>query len=98
MKGDTRSVPGMLSRMDIAAVLANFNEQMRRHPAAEPGVQVELDTKTTRLVASRSGWSAVIWSDLGDDDLEETTTSEIERFSGQVQSWEWKYYSYDCRL
>lgn len=85
----------MLSQMDLVAVLADFDEQMRRHPSQSLGAQVELGAKVTRVVAERGGWSGVIWSELGDDDVEEALASEIGRFAGQALPWEWKYYSHD---
>ncbi len=81
--------------MEFAALVAEFDEQMRRHPAAEPGTHVEHSKHVTRVVAEGNGWSGVLWSDLSHGDAEETIAAEVERFSDRVQPWEWKYYSYD---
>jgi GNAT superfamily N-acetyltransferase len=81
--------------MEIAAVLAEFDEQMRRHPPAEPGARIEADAHVTRVLAEGTDWSGVVWSDLSDSDADETIAAEIERFSVLGQPWEWKYYSYD---
>ena len=81
--------------IEITAVLAEFDEQMRRHPPAEPGARTEADAHVTRVLAEGTGWNGVVWSDLGNSDADETITAQIERFSVLGQPWEWKYYSYD---
>jgi len=54
--------------MDRADVLAEFNNQMRRNPAPEPGCRVERDERVTRIVSDGDGWNAVLWTDLADAD------------------------------
>ena len=49
--------------MDLPAVLAAFDEQMRRSPVAGPGVQVETEERLTRTVGTDGSWAAVVWSD-----------------------------------
>lgn len=67
--------------MDTAAVLAKFDEQMRRHPRAEQGTRTEIDAHITRVLTEVAGWNGVVWSDLGDHDADVIIAAEIERFS-----------------
>lgn len=78
--------------MDLPAVLAAFDEQLRRHPVAGPGVRVEVEERVTRTVGTDAEWTAVVWSDLADADADEVIAAEIARGSGPL---EWKLYSHD---
>lgn len=73
-------------------MLAAFDEQMRRHPVAGPGMRVEIDERVTRTVGTDGSWSSVVWSDLTDADVDEVIAVEIARSTG---SFEWKLYSHD---
>jgi GNAT superfamily N-acetyltransferase len=75
------------------AVLAAFDEQMRRHPVAGPGVLVEAEERVTRTVGTDGSWSAVVWSRLTTADADEVIAAEISRAAGA--SLEWKLYSHD---
>ena len=83
--------------MDARAVLAMFDEQIRRHPPAEaPGERVERDEAVVRFVAGAGGRSTVTWSELDDTAADAAITATIERFALLgVGEWEWKHYSYD---
>jgi GNAT superfamily N-acetyltransferase len=81
--------------MDTAAVLAAFNEQMRRHPEAGPADRIENDAQVTRVVSDADGWSGVIWSDLTETDADAVIAAQIRRFAPLGRDWEWKHYSYD---
>ena len=51
--------------MDCDAVLAAFDEQVRRQPvSAEPQGRVERDDRVIRIVSGAGGWSGVVWSGL----------------------------------
>ena len=80
--------------MDREAVLAAFDEQIRRRPEG-PGVLVEHGVATTRVVAPADGWSGVTWSGLAGTDVDLAITAEVAAFAAAGRSWEWKYYSYD---
>lgn len=80
------------ARVDLPAVLAAFEEQMRRRPVAGPGVRVEGDERVTRTVGTDAQWSAVVWSDLAEDDADEVIAAEVARARGPL---EWKLYSHD---
>lgn len=42
--------------MDVAGVLAAFDEQMRRNLALEPGHTLERDDRITRVVGPPGSW------------------------------------------
>ncbi len=81
--------------MDTAAVLAAFDEQLRRHPKAGPAERVENDAQVTRVVSDGDGWNGVIWSSLAETDADAVIAAQIRRFAALGQAWEWKHYSYD---
>jgi GNAT superfamily N-acetyltransferase len=78
--------------VDLPAVLTAFDEQMRRHPVAGPGVLIEVEERVTRTVGSDGSWSAVVWSDLTAADADEVIAAEVARAVGSL---EWKLYSHD---
>jgi ribosomal protein S18 acetylase RimI-like enzyme len=83
--------------MDRQTVLAAFDEQIRRHPAAEaPGASVEHDGGVVRVVAGEGGRSIVTWCGLDEATADAVIAATIDRFGRLgVDAWEWKYYSYD---
>jgi hypothetical protein len=83
--------------MDRQTVLAAFDEQIRRHPAAEaPGERVERDAAVVRFVGGEGGRSAVTWSGLTEATADSVIATTIERFARLgVGEWEWKHYPYD---
>jgi GNAT superfamily N-acetyltransferase len=78
--------------VDLPAVLAAFDEQLRRHPTESPGVRVEVEERVTRTVGMDGSWSAVAWSRLTQDDADAVIAGEIARAAGEF---EWKLYSHD---
>ena len=81
--------------MDREAVLAAFDEQIRRRPGAGPGVVVVAGIRTTRVIATDDGWSGVTWSNVTDADVDATIAEEVDAFAAAGRPWEWKSYSYD---
>ncbi len=82
--------------MDRDAILAAFDEQIRRHPAQDgPDGRVEHADGVVRVIAGADGWSGVIWSDLGDRDADAAIAAVIGRFAELPHEWEWKHYSHD---
>lgn len=77
--------------MDPVVVRAALDRQLRQCARPSPGTSVERDELVTRVIGD--GWSGVVWSDLGDADVEELIAREVARFAGT--SWEWKHYSGD---
>jgi GNAT superfamily N-acetyltransferase len=80
--------------VEVSGVLAVFDEQMRRNPAAGPGTTVERDVGVTRVVGSPGSWRGVTWSDLDGRDVGGVIDAQIERLTPHGD-WEWKLYSYD---
>jgi GNAT superfamily N-acetyltransferase len=81
--------------MDTAAVLAAFDEQLRRHPKAGPADRIENDAQVTRVVSDGDGWNGVIWSSLTETDADTVIAAQVRRFATLGRAWEWKHYSYD---
>ncbi len=73
-------------------MLAAFDEQLRRHPVAGPGVRVEAEERVTRTGGTDGSWSGVVWSRLTEDDADQVIAAEIARSAG---AFEWKAYSHD---
>lgn len=76
-------------------MLAEFDDQMRRTPAAEPGTNIECEERLTRVISTGDGWSGVSWSNLTEADADTMIAAQVRRFAELAQPWEWKHYSYD---
>lgn len=86
----------MASRMDRRAVLAAFDEQIRRHPEADaPDGHVEHDDGVIRIISGGDGWTGVTWCDLDHVSADAVIAAQISRFADLSRPWEWKHYSYD---
>jgi GNAT superfamily N-acetyltransferase len=81
--------------MDRTAVLAEFDNQMRRDPAADPWSAVEREQGVTRVISSGDGWSGVLWADLTGADADAVIDAQVSRFAELGLPWEWKHYSHD---
>ncbi|MBI3688253.1 MAG: GNAT family N-acetyltransferase [Actinobacteria bacterium] len=82
--------------MDPHAVLAAFDEQIRRHPEPDPpDGTVEHDGSVIRHVSVASGWTGVTWCDLDHTSADAVIAAQIHRFAELPTPWEWKHYSYD---
>ena len=82
--------------MDRRAVLAAFDEQIRRHPGPDaPDGQVEHDGGVVRSVSGGDGWNGVTWCDLDRVSADAVIAAQISRFAELARPWEWKHYSYD---
>lgn len=85
-----------MSQVDRTAVLAEFDNQMRRNPAPEPGACVERDRWVTRIICpGDGGWSGVLWTALQGADAGAVIDAQVSRFAELARPWEWKYYSHD---
>jgi ribosomal protein S18 acetylase RimI-like enzyme len=82
--------------MDRAAVLAAYDEQIRRRPQPEgPDGRVETDDAVVRQLAGPDGWSGVTWSRLDAATADAAIAAEVARFAEHGQPWEWKHHSHD---
>ena len=78
--------------VDLVAVRAAFDEQMRRAAAGGPDSRVEQDDRVTRVLALDGSWAAVVWSSLDGADIDAVIAAETARDVGYL---EWKHYSGD---
>ena len=78
--------------VDLPAVRAAFDDQMRRRMPPGPDSRVEEDSRVTRVVALDGTWVAVVWSDLSDADADAVIAAETARDVGYL---EWKHYTGD---
>jgi GNAT superfamily N-acetyltransferase len=82
--------------VDREAVLAAFDEQVRRNPQPiAPSERVERDDRAVRLISEGDGWSGVTWCGLNEVSADQVIPSQIERFAKLGRPWEWKHYSWD---
>jgi ribosomal protein S18 acetylase RimI-like enzyme len=86
--------------MDPEAVLAAYDEQIRRDPTSgPPDGWVERDAHVVRYLGGPAAWRGVPWSDLGrvgtGADVDEVIAEQVARFAVAGSSWEWKHYSHD---
>ena len=82
--------------MDRRAVLAAFDEQIRRHPMTDgPDGHVEYDRSVIRCIGGPDRWNGVTWSALDDADADAVIAAQAIRFAELGCAWEWKHYSYD---
>src|SRR4051794_19145936 len=82
--------------MDRQAVLAAFDEQIRRYPVLDASDgRVEHDRDVIRRIGVTDGWSGVTWSALDEANADAVIAEQISRFAELSRPWEWKYYSYD---
>jgi GNAT superfamily N-acetyltransferase len=82
--------------MDRQAVLAAFDEQIRRHPT--PGARdghVEHDAGVIRCIGGADGWNGVTWSALEATNADAVIAAQVSRFAELARPWEWKHYSHD---
>jgi len=82
--------------MDQEAVLAAFDEQIRRHRGPSgPDEHVEREERVIRIIFDAGGWAGVTWSDLDPATADAVIAAQVSRFAQLARPWEWKHYSYD---
>src|SRR5947209_8656328 len=79
--------------MDPRAVLARYDEQVRRHPEVE-GLDVTVEREPGVVRVLSPGWSGVTCAALEPADAKEAIGREVRRFAGHGR-WEWKHYGHD---
>ena len=78
--------------VDLDAVRAAFDDQMRRRVPPGPDSRVEQAERVTRVLALDGTWAAVVWSNLSEADADEVVAVETAR---DIAYLEWKHYSGD---
>ncbi|HEU4407022.1 MAG TPA: GNAT family N-acetyltransferase [Polyangiaceae bacterium] len=83
--------------MNDAALLAAFDEQMRKNaPGDGTGATVERSGRVVRYLSpDPAGWSAIIWSDLDEASADGAIDEQVRFFAGRGQAFEWKHYAHD---
>lgn len=76
--------------MDVHAVLAAFDDQVRRNPRSG-----SFGHDGTVTWSEEPGWDGVIWSDLDTASADAAIAAQVARLADAREPWEWKYYSYD---
>jgi hypothetical protein len=82
--------------LDREAVLAAFDEQIRRHRGPDV-LSGPAEHDVIRSAPVMGGWTGVTWSDLDHLSADVVIAEQINRFAGLARPWEWKHYSYDLR-
>lgn len=77
--------------MDAAAVLAAYDEQVRRRAA--PGHRIEFDEGVVRSIGA---WTGIGWSALHPDSADAVIAAQVARFRELGRAWEWKHHSHDA--
>jgi ribosomal protein S18 acetylase RimI-like enzyme len=86
----------LATSVDREAVLAAFDEQIRRRPEPDaPDGHVEHDDGVIRSISGGDGWIGVTWCELDDVSADAVIAAQISRFAELSRPWEWKHYSYD---
>jgi len=81
--------------VDVAEVLARYDEQVRRHPEVEgPDLVVEREPGVVRVCMPGPGWRGVTWASFPREDADAILGRQVERFAGEG-GWEWKHYAHD---
>jgi GNAT superfamily N-acetyltransferase len=82
-----------MTGVDARALLAAYDEQVRRHPEIEGGdPTVEREPGVVRVIDE--GWRGVTWADLDEAGADAAIARQVERFAG-LGDWEWKHYAHD---
>ncbi|MDF9811031.1 GNAT family N-acetyltransferase [Streptomyces sp. SPB162] len=83
--------------MDHEAVLARFDQQMRRDADADdPSARIERTGDVVRQVGAGSDdWNGVIWSDLDVNTADDAIAAQVRHFTSLDREFEWKLYAHD---
>ncbi len=83
--------------MDREAVLAAFDDQMRRSDRAPgPGARIEQAGSVVRCIAATvDGWSGVVGSRLDEASADAAIAEQVRYFAELGRDFEWKHYAHD---
>jgi len=84
-------------RLDHAAVLAEFDAQVRRgtEPEGSGSLAERVGPVVRWTAACGSCWSGIAWSDLDPGTADEGIADQLRFFGARGERFEWKLYSYD---
>jgi GNAT superfamily N-acetyltransferase len=78
--------------MDRARILAEYDDQMRRHTPVEPGTTIDRSGNLVRLVGARS---CILYTELTSSTAPAIVEREATRFRAAKNEVEWKLYGHD---
>ncbi|MFI1760551.1 GNAT family N-acetyltransferase [Streptomyces sp. NPDC020800] len=82
--------------MDHAAVLARYDQDMRRGARPDgPGARIERSGAVVRQIADAQGWNGVLWSALDAATADQVIGEQVAYFTGAGRDFEWKLYGHD---
>ena len=83
--------------LDDAAVLAEFNAQVRRNlqPDGSGALGEQVGPVVRWVRADGEGWCGIVWSDLDAGTADEVIAEQVAFFAARAEEFEWKLYSYD---
>ncbi|WP_240649116.1 GNAT family N-acetyltransferase [Streptomyces sp. Z26] len=85
-----------VAAVDGGALLAAYDEELRRGVRAGPGVRVERDAYgVVRQTNADGGWTGVVWADLDAGTADAAIAAQVRHYAGLGRGFEWKLYSHD---
>ncbi|MFI2618268.1 GNAT family N-acetyltransferase [Streptomyces sp. NPDC018584] len=82
--------------MDHAAVLAAYDQQIRRDARSEgSGTRLERIGGVVRQTGSEHDWNGVLWADLDARTADDVIAEQVRHFTDAGREFEWKLHSYD---
>ena len=82
--------------MDPNAVLALFDQQIRKGPSPDPPTaRSPLTPHAVRAIGSAASWATVLWSNLDESTADAAIAEQIARFAPLGRDFEWKLYTHD---
>lgn len=82
--------------MDSTAVLALFDQQIRKGRLDEPiPGSSSLARPVVRALGAKGSWATIVWSDLDTTTVDAAITEQIARFGALGRDFEWKLYAHD---
>lgn len=86
----------MISAMDLEAVLAAHDQQVRRDLTVPPGFVAEDLGRVVRVTAPPGSESSFVeWSDLDEHTADAEIAAQVAYFAERGQPFEWKTYGHD---
>lgn len=82
--------------MNVAALLASYDTQLRRNVRARPPARVERAGPIVRYLGEADdSWEAVLWADIDESTADAQIARQIAFFAGRGRRFEWKHHAYD---